>query len=152
MTGFCGVLAQKRLKTPLFAIFYRIYIIEAQILKHMKKNITNRNIQSAESLLKDAAEQPLLTCEQEIKKGNEEAFKELYNCNLRFVTAIAKQYQNKGLTLEELIVAGNKGLEIAAKKYTPQSKFIFIAYAVWWIRQSILAAISEVSNGEDVKR
>ena len=124
----------------------------------MKKNITNRNIQSAESLLKDAAEQPLLTCEQEvelarrIKEGNEEVFKELYNCNLRFVTAIAKQYQDRGLTLEKLIVAGNKGLEIAAKKYTPQSKFKFIAYAVWWIRQSILAAISEVSNGEDVKR
>ena len=113
----------------------------------MKKNITNRNIQSAESLPKDAAEQPLLTCEQEvelarrIKEGNEEAFKELYNCNLRFVTAIAKQYQERGLTLEELIVAGNKGLEIAAKKYTPQSKFIFIAYAVWWIRQSILQTI-----------
>ena len=114
----------------------------------MKKNITNRNIQSAESLPKDAAEQPLLTCEQEIKEGNEEAFKELYNCNLRFVTTIAKQYQDRGLTLEELIEAGNKGLEIAAKKYTPESKFIFIAYAVWWIRQSILAAISEVSNGE----
>lgn len=118
-------------------------------------NSTNRNSQLEESIHKEVSNQPQLTTEQEIelanriKKGDRDALLQLINGNSRFVVSVAKRYQDRGLTLEKLILAGNKGLELAAKKFDPQLGFKFISYAVWWIRQSILAAIAEVSNGEE---
>ena len=114
----------------------------------MNKNITNRVSQPAESFIKEASVYPLLTVEQEnelvehIKQGDEEAFLDLHNCNLRFVVSLAKQYQNRGKSMEELIGAGNKGLELAARRFDPQRGFKFIAYAVWFIRASILALLA----------
>lgn len=114
----------------------------------MNKNITNRVSQPAKSFIKEASVYPLLTVEQEnelvehIKQGDEEAFLDLYNCNLRFVVSLAKQYQNRGKSMEELIGAGNKGLELAARRFDPQRGFKFIAYAVWFIRASILALLA----------
>ena len=114
----------------------------------MNKNITNRVSQPVDSFIKEASEYPLLTVEQEnelvehIKQGDEEAFLDLYNCNLRFVVSLAKQYQNRGKSMEELIGAGNKGLELAARRFDPQRGFKFIAYAVWFIRASILALLA----------
>ena len=102
----------------------------------MNKKITNRVSQPVESLLKEATEQPLLTVEQEIelanriKQGDDEALMDLYNCNLRFVVSVAKQYQDRGLTMEELVEAGKEGLKIARKKFDPSRKFKFISYAV----------------------
>ena len=90
----------------------------------MHKNITNRVSQPVESLLKEATEQPLLSVEQEvelanrIKQGDNEALMVLYNCNLRLVVSVAKQYQKMGKSMEELIEAGKKGLELAAKSLT----------------------------------
>lgn len=118
----------------------------------MNKKITNRVSLPVESLLKEATEQTLLTVEQEvelanrIKQGDDEALMDLYNCNLRFVVSVAKQYQNRGKSMEELIEAGNKGLELAAKKFDPQRGFKFIAYAVWFIRASILAFLETSKN------
>ena len=118
----------------------------------MKKYITIRKSQSVESFLEEVTEQPLLTIEQEvelanrIKQGVNEALTELYNCNLRFVVSVAKQYQNRGKSMEKLIEAGNKGLELAAKKFDPQRGFKFIAYAVWFIRASILAFLETSTN------
>ena len=114
----------------------------------MNKNITNRVSQPAKSFIKEASVYPLLTVEQvnelveRIKQGDEEAFLDLYNCNLRFVVSLAKQYQNRGKSMEELIGAGNKGLELAARRFDPQRGFKFIAYAVWFIRASILALLA----------
>ena len=114
----------------------------------MNKNITNFVSQPVESFIKEASVYPLLTVEQEnelverIKQGDEEAFLDLYNCNLRFVVSLAKQYQNRGKSMEELIGAGNKGLELAVRRFDPQRGFKFIAYAVWFIRASILALLA----------
>ena len=114
----------------------------------MNKNITNRVSQPAKSSIKDASVSTLLTVEQEkervghIKQGDKEAFLDLYNCNLRFVVSLAKQYQNRGKSMEELIGAGNKGLELAARRFDPHRGFKFIAYAVWFIRASILALLA----------
>lgn len=118
----------------------------------MSKNITPRDSQSLESILNDVTKLPLLTLEQElllanrIKQGDEEAVQELYNCNLRFVVSVAKQYLNKGLSLEELIKAGNTGLEMAARKFDPTRGFKFAAYAVWFIRQCITAEIERTTG------
>lgn len=114
----------------------------------MNKNITNFVSQPVESFIKEASVYPLLTVEQEnelverIKQGDEEAILDLYDCNLRFVVSVAKQYQNRGKSMEELIGAGNKGLELAARRFDPQRGFKFIAYAVWFIRASILALLA----------
>lgn len=113
----------------------------------MKKNITIRKSQSVDSFLQDASKHPLLTIEEEVmlakrvQQGDEDedAMKRLYEANLRFVVSVAKQYQNRGMSMEELIEAGNKGLELAARRFDPQRGFKFIAYAVWFIRASILA-------------
>ena len=118
----------------------------------MNKKITNRVSLPVESLLKEATEQTLLTVEQEvelanrIKQGDDEALMDLYNCNLRFVVSVAKQYQDRGKSMEELIEVGNKGLELASKKFDPQRGFKFIAYAVWFIRASILAFLETSKN------
>lgn len=115
----------------------------------MNRNITFRKSQSLDSYLADVGKYPLPTPEKElelanrIKQGDEGAREEFINCNLSFVVSVAKQYQNKGLSMQELIEAGNKGLELAAKRFDPQRGFRFISYAVWFIRQSILQVINE---------
>ena len=118
----------------------------------MKKNITIRKSQSVDSFLQDASKHPLLTIEEEVmlakrvQQGDEEALAKLITGNLRFVVSVAKQYQNRGKSMEALIEAGNKGLELAAKKFNPQRGFKFIAYAVWFIRASILAFLETSTN------
>ena len=83
---------------------------------------------------------------QQIKEGNEEALSDLVKANLRFVVSVAKQYQNLGLPLSDLINEGNLGLIIAAKRFDGTKGFKFISYAVWWIRQSILQALANQSR------
>ena len=150
---FCGVYAHNTPKTPDFTLFHSYYKIETHNSDStMKKKITNRVSLPVESLLKEATEQTLLTVEQEvelanrIKQGDDEALMDLYNCNLRFVVSVAKQYQDRGKSMEELIEVGNKGLELASKKFDPQRGFKFIAYAVWFIRASILAFLETSKN------
>ena len=120
----------------------------------MNKNITIRKSQLVESFLQDASKHPLLTIEEEVmlakrvQQGDEDAMNRLYEANLRFVVSVAKQYQDHGLTMEELVEAGKEGLKIASKKFDPSRKFKFISYAVWYIRQAIQQAISEHSDNE----
>lgn len=113
----------------------------------MNKNITIRNTQSLDSFLKDASKHPLLTIEEEItlvkriQNGDEDAINCLSEANLRFVVSVAKQYLNRGKSLEELIEAGNRGLELAARKFDPNRGFKFMPYAVWHIRESIVTLL-----------
>ena len=122
----------------------------------MNKNITIRKSQSLDSFLQDASKHPLLTIEEEVmlakrvQQGDENAMKRLYGANLRFVVSVAKQYQNRGKSMEELIEAGNKGLELAARRFDPQRGFKFIAYAVWFIRASILAFLETSKNNVNI--
>ena len=118
----------------------------------MNKKITNRVCQSLDSYLVEVNKHPLQTVEEQtelahrIKGGDDEALAQLIAGNLRFVVSVAKQYQNRGKSMEELIEAGNKGLELAAKKFDPQRGFKFIAYAVWFIRTRILAFLETSKN------
>lgn len=118
----------------------------------MNKKITNRVSQSLDSYLVEVNKHPLQTIEEQtelaycIKEGDEEALAQLVYGNLRFVVSVAKLYQHRGKSMEELIEAGNKGLELAAKKFDPQRGFKFIAYAVWFIRASILAFLETSKN------
>ena len=118
----------------------------------MNKNIKNRVSLSLDSYLVEVNKHPLQTVEEQtelahrIKEGDKEALAQLITGNLRFVVSVAKQYQNRGKSMEELIEAGNKGLELAAKKFDPQRGFKFIAYAVWFIRASILAFLETSKN------
>ena len=122
----------------------------------MNKNITIRKSQSVDSFLQDASKHPLLTIEEEVmlakrvQQGDENAMKRLYEANLRFVVSVAKQYQDRGKSMEELIEAGNKGLELAARRFDPQRGFKFIAYAVWFIRASILAFLETSKNNVNI--
>lgn len=122
----------------------------------MKKNITIRKSQSVDSFLQDTSKHPLLTIEEEVmlakrvQQGDEDAMKRLYEANLRFVVSVVKQYQNRGKSMEELIEAGNKGLELAARRFDPQRGFKFIAYAVWFIRASILAFLETSKNNVNI--
>lgn len=122
----------------------------------MNKNITIRKSQSVDSFLQDVSKHPLLTIEEEVmlakrvQQGDEDAMKRLYEANLRFVVSVAKQYQNRGKSMEELIEAGNKGLELAARRFDPQRGFKFIAYAVWFIRASILAFLETSKNNVNI--
>ena len=115
-------------------------------------SITSRGSQSLEDYLNDISKQPLLTAEEEVKlaqrirNDDREALERLVCANLRFVVSVAKQYQNQGLTLPDLINEGNIGLIKAAEKYDETRGFKFISYAVWWIRQSILQALAEQSR------
>ena len=111
--------------------------------------------QSLERYLQEIGEVPLLTAEDEIelakriRKGNrdgERALETLTKANLRFVVSVAKQYQNQGLSLSDLINEGNLGLIKAARRFDETRGFKFISYAVWWIRQSILQALAEQSR------
>ncbi len=113
------------------------------------KQFTNRESQSLDKYLQEIGKVDLLTAEQEIelavriKKGEHEALEQLTKANLRFVVSVAKQYQNQGLSLGDLINEGNLGLIKAAKRFDETRGFKFISYAVWWIRQSILQALAE---------
>ena len=116
----------------------------------MNKKITNRVSQSLDSYLVAVNRHPLQTAEEQtelahrIKGSDEEALAQLITGNLRFVVSVAKQYQNMGKSMEELIEAGKKGLKFAAKKFDPQRGCKFIAYAVWCIRVSIVNVLSNL--------
>lgn len=116
------------------------------------QSITNRESTALEKYLQDISHEGLVSVEEEIelarkiKKGDVKALEKLTKANLRFVVSVAKQYQNQGLSLSDLINEGNLGLIKAAKKYDETRGFKFISYAVWWIRQSIMQAISEQSR------
>lgn len=116
------------------------------------KSITNRESQSLEKYLQEIGKVDLITPEEEvqlairIKQGDQKALEKLTKANLRFVVSVAKQYQNQGLSLSDLINEGNLGLIKAAQRFDETRGFKFISYAVWWIRQSILQALAEQSR------
>ena len=116
------------------------------------KQVTNRDTLSLDKYLHEIGKVDLLTGEEEvelaklIKKGDREALDKLIKANLRFVVSVAKQYQNQGLSLPDLINEGNLGLIKAAERFDETRGFKFISYAVWWIRQSILQALAEQSR------
>ena len=115
----------------------------------ISKQITQRNAGTLDKYLSDIAKERLLTAEEEvalaqrIKEGDQAALDKLVRANLRFVVSVAKQYQNQGLSLQDLINEGNLGLVKAAQRFDETRGFKFISYAVWWIRQSILQAVAE---------
>ena len=116
------------------------------------KSITNRESASLDKYLQEIGKEELISVEEEvelaqrIKKGDKDALEKLTRANLRFVVSVAKQYQNQGLSLPDLINEGNLGLIKAAEKFDETRGFKFISYAVWWIRQSILQALAEQSR------
>jgi len=116
------------------------------------KSITNRESASLDKYLQEIGKEELISVEEEvelaqrIRKGDQEALEKLTKANLRFVVSVAKQYQNQGLSLPDLINEGNLGLIKAAEKFDETRGFKFISYAVWWIRQSILQALAEQSR------
>ena len=118
----------------------------------ISKQITNRESQSLDKYLQEIGKVDLLTADQEvelakrIKAGDQIALEKMTKANLRFVVSVAKQYQNQGLTLGDLINEGNLGLIKAAQRFDETRGFKFISYAVWWIRQSILQALAEQSR------
>jgi len=113
------------------------------------KQLTNRETASLDKYLLDISKLELITAEEEvtlakaIKAGDQTALEKLTKANLRFVVSVAKQYQNQGLSLPDLINEGNLGLIKAAQRFDETRGFKFISYAVWWIRQSILQALAE---------
>ena len=118
----------------------------------ISKSITSRNQGTLDKYLSDIAKEPLITAEEEvalaqcIREGDQAALERLVNANLRFVVSVAKQYQNQGIGLQDLINEGNIGLVKAAQRFDETRGFKFISYAVWWIRQSILQAVAEQSR------
>ncbi len=118
----------------------------------ISKSITNRDSASLDRYLADIGKESMISAEEEvelarkIKTGDEEALNKLTTTNLRFVVSVAKQYQNQGISLQDLINEGNVGLIKAAKRFDETRGFKFISYAVWWIRQSILQAIADQSR------
>ncbi len=116
------------------------------------KSITNRQTASLDKYLQDIGREDLITADEEvrlaqlIRNGDQRALDKLTKANLRFVVSVAKQYQNQGLSLPDLINEGNLGLIKAAKRFDETRGFKFISYAVWWIRQSILQALAEQSR------
>jgi len=118
----------------------------------ISKSITNREQGALDKYLVDIAKEPLITPDEEvelaqrIKQGDQIALDRLVRANLRFVVSVAKQYQNQGLSLADLINEGNVGLIKAARRFDETKGFKFISYAVWWIRQAILQAVAEQSR------
>ncbi len=118
----------------------------------ISKQITNRESQSLDKYLQEIGKVDLITSDEEVKlaqrirEGDQMALEKLTKANLRFVVSVAKQYQNNGLTLGDLINEGNVGLIKAAKRFDEKRGFKFISYAVWWIRQSIMQALAEQSR------
>lgn len=118
----------------------------------ISKSITNRESASLDRYLQEIGREELITIEEEvelaqaIKRGDRKALEKMTRANLRFVVSVAKQYQNQGLSLPDLINEGNLGLIKAAEKFDETKGFKFISYAVWWIRQSILQALAEQSR------
>ena len=118
----------------------------------ISKSITNRESASLEKYLSDISREELLSIEEEvelagrIRQGDRKALERLTKANLRFVVSVAKQYQNQGLSLPDLINEGNVGLIKAAERFDETRGFKFISYAVWWIRQAILQALAEQSR------
>ncbi|MDR2868643.1 MAG: RNA polymerase sigma factor RpoD/SigA [Bacteroidales bacterium] len=118
----------------------------------ISKSITNRDTASLDRYLADIGRETLITAEEEvelarkIKEGDDAALEKLTKTNLRFVVSVAKQYQNQGISLQDLINEGNVGLIKAAKRFDETRGFKFISYAVWWIRQAILQAIADQSR------
>lgn len=118
----------------------------------ISRTITRRDTASLDKYLQDISKLPMVSAEEEtllaqrIRTGDQAALEELTNANLRFVVSVAKQYQNQGITLSDLISEGNIGLVKAAVKFDETRGFKFISYAVWWIRQSIMQAISDQSR------
>lgn len=116
------------------------------------KSITNRESASLDKYLQEIGHEEMISVEEEaelacrIRKGDKKALEKLTKANLRFVVSVAKQYQNQGLSLPDLINEGNLGLIKAAKKFDETKGFKFISYAVWWIRQSIMQALAEHSR------
>ena len=116
------------------------------------KSITNRESASLDKYLQEIGREELISVDEEVKlaqrirKGDRAALEKLTRSNLRFVVSVAKQYQNQGLSLPDLINEGNLGLIKAAEKFDETRGFKFISYAVWWIRQSILQALAEQSR------
>ena len=138
-------------------LFYLCVIFGGDIRTTMRqlkitKSITNRESASLDKYLQEIGKEDLITVEEEvelaqrIRKGDQRALEKLTRANLRFVVSVAKQYQNQGLSLPDLINEGNLGLIKAAEKFDETRGFKFISYAVWWIRQSILQAIAENSR------
>ena len=132
----------------------KVRSIDGIYMRQLKitKSITNRESASLDKYLQEIGKEELITVEEEvelaqrIKKGDQEALEKLTKANLRFVVSVAKQYQNQGLSLPDLINEGNLGLIKAAEKFDETRGFKFISYAVWWIRQSILQALAEQSR------
>jgi len=118
----------------------------------INKSITNREGESLDKYLQEISKEEMIGVEEEvelaqrIRKGDQKALERLTKANLRFVVSVAKQYQNQGLSLPDLINEGNVGLIKAAEKFDETRGFKFISYAVWWIRQSILQALAEQSR------
>ena len=118
----------------------------------ISKSITNRDSASLERFLSDISKVQMIGADEEvelarkIKAGDEEALNKLVTTNLRFVVSVAKQYQNQGIGLQDLINEGNLGLIKAAQRFDETRGFKFISYAVWWIRQAILQAIADQSR------
>jgi len=118
----------------------------------ISKSITNRETASLDKYLQEVGKYGMVSAEEEvalavrIRNGDQAALEKLTTANLRFVVSVAKQYQNRGLTLADLINEGNLGLIKAAKRFDETRGFKFISYAVWWIRQSIMQAVSEQSR------
>ena len=133
---------------------FALYFARNSIMRQLKivKSITNRESASLDKYLQEIGREDLITVEEEvelaqrIKKGDRIALEKLTRANLRFVVSVAKQYQNQGLSLPDLINEGNLGLIKAAEKFDETRGFKFISYAVWWIRQSILQALAEQSR------
>ena len=138
-------------------LFYLCVIFGGDIRTTMRqlkitKSITNRESASLDKYLQEIGKEDLITVEEEvelaqrIRKGDQRALEKLTRANLRFVVSVAKQHQNQGLSLPDLINEGNLGLIKAAEKFDETRGFKFISYAVWWIRQSILQALAEQSR------